>query len=461
MTDWSLENRWGINDVLGFGTGHVLATGSSGTRLPLDGPCADLGLAPNAVLGRVQADGSSVVITGTCDPADPNSVHLHPAPFSWRGRSYTGTLTIGTGEHKSVALTLNRTMNVWLVVGLMLVGVVIALGVTHWTGTGREVAIEVRHTFLIDGMVSAKNKDNPDTQFAKLADDLGLPPNVRGWTIAPAVNSATAAARAKLRGSPSSDDLAKIKADLTALSDRVRTWPGVANSLATLRARSARLDKAAAYEKYVDSKTFDRQLADGGALLRADIDSIATVADEAVGVTGDIDLGTLQLADQLMNEHAELTEAEDLNKAFGKLGAVTTAAEVRSALVEVSAAYLTLRTAVDQQGAQAMYAVAPDALPTAGGGGLAVFAGLATVDPLEHAAQQKVRIWLIDRAVFIVLLVAAIVGGLQTLWVGKQFGSPLDVLVALAWGLGATAVTGALAGAVGNLRKVPPGIEGS
>jgi hypothetical protein len=60
---------------------------------------------------------------------------------------------------------------------------------------------------------------------------------------------------------------------------------------------------------------------------------------------------------------------------------------------------------------------------------------------------------LLDWLVFAALAVVALIGGVNALWIDKQFGGPLDWLLAFAWGAGSTAVTGVLAGAYSNLRK--------
>lgn len=77
-------------------------------------------------------------------------------------------------------------------------------------------------------------------------------------------------------------------------------------------------------------------------------------------------------------------------------------------------------------------------------------------EPSEPAAralwlEQRVRTW--TRVIFVLLLVGAIYLGMQTVYVGKPFGTPLDYAGALTWGLASKLTLDAVASALDGVRR--------
>ncbi|MGH2682720.1 MAG: hypothetical protein ACRDIX_05755 [Actinomycetota bacterium] len=77
-------------------------------------------------------------------------------------------------------------------------------------------------------------------------------------------------------------------------------------------------------------------------------------------------------------------------------------------------------------------------------------------EPSEPAAraswlEQRIRTW--TRVIFALLLVGAIYLGMQTVYVGKPFGTPLDYVGALTWGLASKLTLDAVASALDGVRR--------
>jgi hypothetical protein len=101
---------------------------------------------------------------------------------------------------------------------------------------------------------------------------------------------------------------------------------------------------------------------------------------------------------------------------------------------------------------------------TAGDAGLAERAEARRKSPIAPGSVWKAiadrlrsRRFRLDLAIAMAALIAALVAGLNALYVGKEFGGWLDYLAALLWGITTEATLAALFAAIGRLGAPIPG----
>lgn len=414
--------------------------------LPLAGPCGTLGVRNGAPIGVVQSGGESVTITARCSSPEARSVRLDAGSTPWAARTYTGKVTVGAGATASpLDLTLVTTTDWWLVGLLILVGIAVALYVAHWTSAGRTVADLGRRTWAVEELVAPADQHNADAEFQKAALDLDLPPNVRTWTIRAAVTGETGRLRAGLRTERGAEARQQAGAALDVLEKRARTWPQVANVLGELRQCGDRIAVLTTYVERIGARTLQRP--GGPELSLADLEDIESAAREGVALASRWPAGAIHEAeerslglpvghdarDQLDSVLARFAAAADQDAATAALPAFWDAdTEIRKAHVKAAGR-------PDEAGLA----------PRAGGfPGSGVFTPVEVDDPGKAARRLEVWISVVDQLIVAVLLVVAVLAGMQALYVGKTFGGWWDVAAALAWGLGAGAVAGPLAAAL-------------
>lgn len=429
---------WTIRDVL--------AGSTSGLDLPLNGTCGQLALRLPEVVGYVQADGVAVPVGARCPSLATNSVHLSPGPVPWAGRTYTGKIVLGPAGSAGVSLTVVSTTAWWIVALLIVAGICVAVAIAQWQGWRRGARVLLRRTYLIEQLVSSRNPNNADASFAAGAAAANLPENVRGWTITDAVRGSLAAVRATLRAQPSASDpgtVADIKSQLDGLEQTTRSWPNVANLLSELRHRVERLAVLTTYQAQIQQQTLSRP---AGKLELQDIDNIKQAAGEALQLAADWPADAIEANRVLAQELPANSEAlARLDAVRTRFGAAQSMDDARDALADFWEAAEAVHEAVAAQQPH----LAEVALPAAGARAQAgIFVPVPVNDPAMTAKRMARQIFMFDSVVVAILLVVAVVAGVQALYVGKTFGGAGDVVTALVWGLGSGAIASALSGAV-------------
>nr|MDT0664555.1 hypothetical protein [Micromonospora sp. DSM 115978] len=229
----------------------------------------------------------------------------------------------------------------WVVAGLVLVGILIALLVNRWLNGGRAVA-ELRWRLLgAEALVDRRNPHNADRLFAEAAAKVGLPPSVRSWTVAGAVTARTRELRARLRpefGRPTVD-AAQVGTEIDDLENEVRNWPETANLVGLLRSRAGSLAVLREYLDEARGRTLDRV---GPSELTFDeVKQIKAVAREAATLAGDWPgdkiFATAELAKNLDEGSPAWQRWETLRNRFAAVRTVSAAEQVRGEYEEVDA----------------------------------------------------------------------------------------------------------------------------
>jgi hypothetical protein len=419
-----------------------------GRDLPLSGPCSQ-SAAAKGVTAVVQADGASHTVTGKCTKPSAHKLRLSVTGVGWDGREYSGTLKLGDVE---VALTVEERWAWWLAGVIILIGLLAALGLNAWRGWGRGATDLLRRTYTVEQLVDGRNPAAADKAFASAAEELGLPNNVQGWTIADAVKTKLGTTRTKIRGwtDPKEEEVEAVRTDLEALEAQIVAWPEMANELARLSAALDRLGALDAYASTIRARTL---------ALTGKID-LETAGKVKADVTEAVALAAVWPAEAIRDaaRDAETLPAGDdardlLDAALERMAAaadpVAAAAavedfwEAHKAIAQAKsprpAAEAGAEEAVTEPGAMASYV---EAVPTA--------------DPRDTAKGLGLRIALIDRLVVIFLVVVAWAAGMEALWIDESFGGAWDPILAFVWGAGAGAVATslgtAIAAAIGSWR---------
>jgi hypothetical protein len=422
-----------------------------GQTFPLTGPCRDLGLRAGQTVGTVQAAGVAVTITSRCIHPTDHTVELMLGTIPWVGRSYSGKISLGPTSSADVTLTVEVTTAWELAAGLILVGIIIAIAVAQWQGWRRDVTMLLRRTYVLQQLISPHNPHNADAEFRAAAAAANLPANVQEWTIADAVKDALRDARNGLRAQRSATDPATtdVKTTLDELEQQVRAWPQTANVLAELVHRTPRLVSLTMYVAHVAQLTLGRA---AGALPLADADTITKTAQEANALAADWPADEIEKVQALVNElRANDPARGQLDGALARLGAAGTVADARDALDEFWSVDTAVRAALAAGQPNLLAAVG---LPAAGAFEWAgLFTPVEVQDPAATERGLAIRIFLFDWVVLLILVIVAVVTGMQALYIGKTFGGAADVISALAWGLGSGAVATVLSGAVAGARN--------
>jgi hypothetical protein len=421
---------------------YTHAGDDAGTRLPLTSACAGLGLKKATELGTVQAGGEQLAITGSCDGDSSKSVTLTTAVQGSDGRSYKGKIKVGDSE---VDLTVEDTLSWMLVALLIAIGIGAAVGVSAWQGWGRATRELLRKSYLVEQLVASRNERNADVSFVKAAADLGLPANVQAWTIAGAVRTKVSELRRPLRRFPTDDEVTQAGEELDALELEIRQWPDTANRLGELKQRLEKLADLKSYLDIIEPRTLCRP----GPLSLEAMRDVRAAADEAVALANDWPAASIEAARGVgknlpANEPARL----HLDSVLERFRTATSPALAKAALDEFWEVDRELREAAVPPALRAA------AMPEAGGPALTGrFEQVDTDDPALAARGLATQIWMVDMWVFVVLLLAALIAGMQALWVDKSFGGAWDIASAFVWGLGAGAVGEPLSAALGDLGR--------
>jgi hypothetical protein len=414
----------------------------AGTELPLTSACAGLALNKPTELGTLQADGERLTITGACDDDTSKSLTLSIPALDSNGRSYKGKVKVGGTD---VDLTVEDTLSWMLVAFLISIGIAVALGINAYRGWGRAAKDVLRSSYLAEQLVASRNEKSADRSFAKAAGELGLPANVREWTIADAVRQKLAELRRPLRRFPNTEEIEAAREAIQALELEVRQWPDTANRLAELDQRSNKLDKLTTYLSSILPRTLKRQ----GPLDLAAMRDVRAAADEAVALANDWPAESIatagRMAEKLPPGEPARVHFHSVLEQFRVAPGPTAAKEalddfwtVEAELREAAAPSALLATAMPEAGALAW---------------TGLFEGVSTDDPAATARGLAAQMSFIDTWVLVVLLLAALVAGMQALWVDKTFGGAWDIASALVWGLGAGAISEPLSAALGDFGR--------
>ena len=418
----------------------------SGTQLPLTGPCGNLHLtAPDHLadptkLGTVQANGEQVTVTGTCSDLKSESLDLTTSAGGSSGHTYKGKIKVGEGE---LDLTVRERLSGVLTALLILLGIAVALRVNSWRGWGRSSGDLRREIRVVEEMVTGENKANVDSGFKKAAVELKLPSNVQGWTIAAAVQNELAELGRSLGHFPNEEQLKKTREALAALELELRAWPGVANRLGELQQRNGQL---VVLEKYRQGAV-DKTLARVGPLDLKAMREVKAAADEAVTLAGDWPAKAIDDAIAMAeNLPGGVSPPASFDAVIQRFREATSAAGAKEALAAFWPAEVKLRKVAADAGLEGFVTAAiPE--PTA------PFEPVETVDPGPSAHELAVKIFAVDAVVLGMLLLVALVAGMQALWVDKSFGGVLGVTAALAWGLGSGVIGQPLTSALSDLGR--------
>ena len=179
---------------------------------------------------------------------------------------------------------------------------------------------------------------------------------------------------------------------------------------------------------------------------------VTKTAQEANALAADWPADEIEKVQALANELGANDPARgQLDGALAELGAAGTVADASDALDAFWNADTAVREAVAAGQPNLLAAVG---LPAAGA---LEWAGLFTPvhvqDPAATARGLAIRIFLFDWVVLLILVIVAVVTGMQALYIGKTFGGAADVISALVWGLGSGAVATALSSAVAGARN--------
>lgn len=421
---------------------HTRAGGDSGTLLPLTGPCGGLYLSGPTKLGTVQADGEQVTITGSCSDAEATSLELTTSAGGSSGHTYKGKIEVGEGE---VELAVLDRLSGVLTAFLILLGILIALAVSIWRGWGRSTGDLLRETRVVEELVGSNNEANVDSGFRKAASELKLPQNVQEWTVAAALRSELAELRRPLHRLPSEEQLKKTREALAALELELRNWPSIANRLGELQERSERLAALGSYRQSV----LDRTLARTGPLDLKAMREVKATADEAVTLAADWPAKAIDAAIALAESLPDgVPVPASFSAVIDRFHEATSAAGAREALAAFWPAEIELREAAAGAGLAGAVSVETSASEPP-----SLFEPVETEDPGIAARKLAVRIFAVDAVVLGLLLLVALLAGMQALWVDKSFGGAWDVTTALAWGLGSGLIGQPLTSALSDLGR--------
>ena len=423
------------------------AGSDEGERLPLTQPCGGLNLTKPKELGTVQAGGHSLTVTGSCPDKSAKWLELSPTHRPSDGRSYTGTIKIGEDE---VELTVEDTL-VWTLAALIILGGIgLALFANLWPGGGRAIADLRRRSYVVEALVDPDNELSADRSFASAAERVGLPANVQEWRIGPEVRRKLIELRGSLHGFPEAEALEEAEKELESLETEVRNWHHVANELGDLKHRIGTLSDL---EKYVDAvrkRTLDRE----GPLDLDAMSDVKAATSEALLLATDWPSETIAAA---RARAAALPESHDARQGFdafvGRLRGAGTAAAAREALES----FWAVNEALHKAGTRTELLTGPPMkrfLAEAEAAGWAgFFQPVETDDPTAAARDIGRRIAFVDAAVLVALLSAALVAGMQELWVGQSFGGFWDIAAAFVWGLGSGTIAAPLTTALTDFGR--------
>ncbi|MGY4771136.1 hypothetical protein ACXC9Q_29870 [Kribbella sp. CWNU-51] len=405
-------------------------------ELPIANECGQLGLSGGAIVGILQAGSRSVTITGKCTSPGMKSVALTAGSTKWAGQTYAGKIDLGAASGGPIVdLKLVTTTQWWIVAGLLVTGIAVALAVAYWTtGTGREVSNLTRQTYLIDNLVWKENPRSVDKLFAHAAESLQLRPEVQRWTIRDDVNNRTRKLRSDLRKDRRADALKSVEDELVDLDATIRSWPQAANSLGELEHLWSRLAELPEYKRRVKAKTFGRT---GPKLTLDEIKEVSECAREAAIMAAiwpaDAISAAIARAQTLPANHEAVASLESARAQFRTAIDRT---QAWAALPDFWEADKQLRAAASGEAK-----LAGEEAPAAGAGFVSgLFTPAAGVDPAATARYLAFWITAIDYAVIVVILLAGLLAGMQALYVTKPFGGWWDAAAALAWGLTAGAL---------------------
>jgi phosphoglycolate phosphatase-like HAD superfamily hydrolase len=425
--------------------------GNSGTQLPLTATCGSLGLAkptsPGPAsptpIGTVQSEGESLTVSGICSAADAKELDLSISAPQHDGRVYKGKIKVGEGE---VELTVEDKLCAALAALLIFIGIGLALGVGSYQSGKRPALQLIREIRIVENFVSPNNKKNLDKLFRDAATELDLPDEVRTWTIAAAVSAELTALRSSLQGLPNEEELKAKREALVKLELELREWPKVANLLGELKLRGPRLAILTHYYGPILDRTLKRR----GSLDLAAMRDVKTAASEAVALANEWPSEQIAAAQILArNLPGNVTVPASFEVALQQIDSAATAEEAKKALKAF------WKAKVDLQDAAKAEEITASAMVVAGSttASESVFEPAETEDPAVAAASLASTIFAIDLIVLGILLAVALVGGMQTLWVGKSFGGFWDIAAALAWGLGAGAIGKPLSEGLTNVGR--------
>ncbi len=421
--------------------------GESGTQLPLTGPCVNLHLTdPNhftdpTKIGTVQVAGKQATVSGSCSDTKSESLELTTSAGEASGHTYKGKITVGEGE---LDLAVEEKFSGVLTALLILLGIAVAIRVSSWRGWGRSKEDLRREIRVVEEMAAGENAANIDSGFKKAAAELKLPANVQEWTTAEAVRHELAELRRPLRLFPSEEQLKKTREALAKLELELRAWPDVANRLGELQQRNEQL---AVLDKYRQS-VLDRTLARVGPLDLKAMREVKAAADEAVTLAGDWPARAIEDAIAMAENLPDgVSPPAGFDAVIQRFREATSVAGAKEALAAFWPAEVKLRKVAADAELDERFIAAATPEPTV------PFEPVETVDPGPSAHELAVKVFAVDTVVLGLLLLVALVAGMQELWVDKSFGGAWDVAAALAWGFGAGAVGPPLISALGDLGR--------
>jgi hypothetical protein len=446
-------SSWAITDAL---LGQ-----DAGGKLPLNGRCGDVaGLRHDATtVGTLQANGTTLRIRARCADDDDRFATLSWAQPGWRVASYgtfEGTVEVGAGDDAEVTVKATTTTGLLPTVGLLVIGIVAALGVARWQSSGREDEQVNVAAGKVAYLVSPANPHDADSEFRQVAAKQDLDGPVSSWAIRLGVQAAIDDALrtfSDARAADESDAVKTVRATLKDLAAFVSGWPSVANELAKLRSSRPALVYAERYWAAVMADTLDLDVP-GGRLTLTQARVVQARAAEAIALAGRIDPAAVGNAKAWADAHPSEDAAQAFNAALELVGSEPSPTELREHLRALAAAradVVAAARAAAAAGAEQLHQCAT-VRPAAG----ILDAGTSPIDftdPGAEVAARVAKIRAIDRWIFIAALVAGLVAAIATLWDGKAFGGWIDWSSAALWGLGATVVSGSIATALGNYRR--------
>lgn len=457
-------------------------------RVPLSntGDCSDVLLpgTDETGAGLIVAGDHIARVTATCVERgaadDPIIAELVAHDLAFDGLDYAGTIDFAPDDPDAgdLELSVRRTMPFVLFLLLLGAGLVIAYLAHLWTnGVRTAVAQRLRTRHLIEGLRSTR-PDAPLVQFAEICQRGNIAGNVAGWGIGDALTGELNGANDLLRPLsrwfrlPNPKDLADAGTAVDAVEAAVLALPDLANSLVRLGVVCGQLSALNSYSDAVLTATLNRP-PDG---LTTGTSELATIDDTArngiriaaswpaglVNAIGDdmawlgqVVPGDGPRADAFLEARRHAVDAWTAFEAEAD-GALSDdqIASARSHLYEARGKVAAARNALADtetalEGAIVVGAVAPEDHSLAP-------ADVPAAAPAGASALLRARMWITDRLLFVLVVVAALVAGVEALYVDKAVGGAWDWLVIVTWGFVAATAAEPIAAAVERVANPSP-----
>jgi hypothetical protein len=427
--------------------------------------CAKVAVAEAPAGYVLSDDGRRAAVTLSCQQLGTRAaLEMTFDSLARTGAKYTGDVQVGAGK---VAVTVDRTMTWPIPVGLLLVGLLIALWIL---GRGPKRVVNALKVRLLRAQEAIGDRDSPGpavTRFRNAAGgaewgnlDLFDDAHAMAQEIANDIGAISKTKRFTL-----TEESAEVKA----LGARIDVLKAAGDSLATL---AEQLSALQTHLPLVEATKLLPKWTPNvrEAFLTARTLTVAAVPAQLNGATEAAAIASWwpsvsQQLELMRNRLAELEhkinqrppdEQQRINAARGRFSAAQAAFARAESSTEVRTAHANqfkdAQRAVDELASLEVIAGASVAGPVA-----ELLIALDVPAPPELAKQVEQLLTQERRASWIAVVVTAafiLFAGLQVLYIGKTFGTWWDLMAAFAWGAAAGVVLKPLANAIEGLAPI-------